>query len=368
MDFAYLFLVPVSILLLIVAAKIASLVREIAPFAYPNARIMAKQGRIISESTFEELSEARSLEDIVNLLKETEYIDYLSRYVGEDYNVLDIERAFNNHLANVYEQVYSFSPDSVKPIFEILLKRWDIENIIRTLRCIYANKDPNEYLINIGTFSEAQLDQLAKSSSTEEVAMSISSEFEHILNNVQNEDLIVIENELLRYYYESLWHRLENSRDKNMLLFKEYFGMQIDIINVMAAMRLNTMEEVDSIADNFLPVTYMVSTEDLKSIVSSEEISMVLNMLSNTPYFNIFESMFTEYEKAKDISVFERALRDMLINKGKEISILNPLGIGPAIGYLTQKLSEVQRLKTVAIGIYEGIEPDKIKRYVGVIQ
>ncbi|HOP09535.1 MAG TPA: V-type ATPase subunit, partial [Candidatus Methanofastidiosa archaeon] len=143
----YLLMIPIGLVLLIIMTKTAGIVRQISPFAYPNARIMAKQGKIISNGTFGELAESRSLEEIVNMLKETEYVDYLNKFVGEGYKVTDIERALNNHLAAVYDEVYHITPDSVNPIFEVLLKRWDIENIIRTLRCLDAKKDPNDYLI-----------------------------------------------------------------------------------------------------------------------------------------------------------------------------------------------------------------------------
>ena len=73
-----------------------------------------------------------------------------------------------------------------------------------------------------------------------------------------------------------------------------------------------------------------------------------------------------EYEKNHNLSVFERSLRNMAVNKGKEVAILNSLGIGPAIGYLAQKQQEVQRLRVILIGIYEGIDSEKIKNIAGV--
>lgn len=254
----------------------------------------------------------------------------------------------------------------MNPIFEVLLKRWDIENIIRTLRCLDAKKDPNDYLINIGTFTSSQREQLAKSKSIDEVVMSITPELEHVLNNVQDEELVVIENELLSYYYETLWHFLENSRDANHLLLKEYYGMIIDTTNILAALRVNVMEEMGDIPDNFLPVTYSVPLEDLKSIASSEEMGVVISILGKTKYASLFEENMTEFEKGKNLAIIEQAMQDMIVQKGKDISILNPLGIGPIIGFLAQKQSEVRKLKAIIIGIYEGIEPDKIKRYIGV--
>ena len=366
MNLTYLFMLPIGIIAVIITARIAGLVHEIAPFAYPNARIMAKTGRLLKNEQYGELSESRSLDDIATLLKETEYVDYISAYVGERCTIIDIERAFNNHLADVYNQVYAISPPSVKPVFEVLLKRWDIENIIRTLRCLYAGKDPKDYLIATGTFSASAREQLAKSQTVEEVAMSVTAEFEHILNNVQDQELVVIESTLLQYYYESLWQYLDNAMDRNALLLKDYFGMQIDTINIVAALRLNIMEERDDAESKFLDVTYHVSAEDLKSIVTAEDISIAHNILSRTPYAPVLEAHMAALEQDKDVAVVERALNAMIILKGREVAMLNPLGIGPSIGYLAQKQDEVRRLKTIAIGAFGGISPDKIKQYVGV--
>jgi V/A-type H+-transporting ATPase subunit C len=362
----YLFMVPFSILALIIAAKIASIVLDYAPFSYPNARIMAKQGKLLTTSKYEELAEAHSLDEIVSMLKETDYTDYLSEYVGEDYTISKIERALNHHLASVYDQIHAISPNKVKPVFEVLLKRWDIENIIRTLRCIKANKDPRDYLIKIGTFTDAQREQLAKAQTMEEVAMSVTSEFEHLLGSMQDEEPVKIENELLFDYYRSLWDYLENARDKNLRLLKAYFGLQIDIINIMAALRINVMEEREEISQDFLPVTYTVSHETLKSIATADDISMVVSVLDKTPYAELFSDLVPKYEERRNISVFEQALNELLISQGREISILNPLGIGPSIGYLAQKQAEVRKLKTIIIGSYERIDPDRIKEMVGV--
>ncbi|MBN1785451.1 MAG: DUF2764 family protein, partial [Candidatus Methanofastidiosa archaeon] len=322
MNEMYLLMIPIGLVLLIIASKTAGIVRDVSPFAYPNARIMAKQGKIISKNTLGELSESKSLEEVVNILKETEYADYLNKFVGESFRVTDIERALNNHMANIYKEINTIIPDSVKPVFEVLLKRWDIENIIRTLRCLDAKKDPNDYIIGIGTFSDSQREQMAKSKSIEEVVMSITPEFEDVLNNVQGEELVVIENTLLSYYYRSLWRFLENSRDNNILLLKEYYGMIIDTTNILAALRLNSMEETGDIPRNFLPVTYSVPLEDLKSIASSEEVGIIISILAKTRYAGIFEEHMTEYEKTKNLAIFEQSLQDMVVSKGKDISIL----------------------------------------------
>jgi len=366
MNTFFLLMIPIGIIAIIIAARIASLIHSIAPFSYPNARIMAKTGKLIPAAKFEELSEAPTVGDVINQLKETEYEPYISQYVGEEYTVSDVERALNTHLADVYTQINDISPSSVKPVFEVLLKRWDIENIIRTLRCIYAKKDPLEYMINIGTFSDSQREQLAKSVTVDEVTMSLTPEFENILNNVQDQDLVVIENELLRYYYQSLWTFLDSSQDPNVRLLREYFGMDIDAKNILAALRMNDLVETESVSDHLLPVTYHVSFEDLKSMVSAEEMNIVLSVLSKTPYSGIFEEHMSEYEKDKNLAVFERALNAMIVSKGREVATLNSLGIGPSIGYLAQKQQEVQRLRMILIGIYEGIAPDRIKRIAGV--
>lgn len=366
MNTFYLLMIPIGIVVIIIAARIASLISSIAPFSYPNARIMAKTGKLLTAAKFEELSESSSIDDVINQLKETEYEDYISKYVGGDYTISDVERALNNHLADIYTQINDISPASVKPVFEVLLKRWDIENIIRTLRCIYAHKDPKDYILNIGTFSNAQREHLAKSVTVDEVTLSVSKEFEHILNNVQDQDFVVIENTLLGYYYESLWKFLDSSRDSNILLLREYFGMDIDITNILAALRMNAFVEIENVSSHLLPVTYHVSFEDLKSMASAEEMNIVLNILSKTPYSKIFEENMAEYEKNHNLSVFERSLRNMAVNKGKEVAILNSLGIGPAIGYLAQKQQEVQRLRVILIGIYEGIDSEKIKNIAGV--
>lgn len=88
---------------------------DLFPFAYPNARVRARIGRLINEKQFSEILETENLEEFMNYLRGLpDYAKYVDRF--------PVEKALESQLAETYETVSKIAPASIREPFRVNLK------------------------------------------------------------------------------------------------------------------------------------------------------------------------------------------------------------------------------------------------------
>ena len=72
-----LIVIATVIIVLIVIIWITKMVIDLAPYAYVNARIRSKEAKLLDDAKLNELIECGSLEELVGLLEDTDYGQYV---------------------------------------------------------------------------------------------------------------------------------------------------------------------------------------------------------------------------------------------------------------------------------------------------
>jgi V/A-type H+-transporting ATPase subunit C len=70
--------------------------------------------------------------------------------------------------------------------------------------------------------------------------------------------------------------------------------------------------------------------------------------LEGTKYAEALTEVIPVYNETGSVAVFEKALDVYASNYAKSLSIKKPVGVGPIIGYLSQKENEIKNLKIIA--------------------
>ena len=128
------------------------------PYLYLNARIMAKEAKLVGPDKLEELISAPSVIEIVSALEETEYGEYLSDLAAE--SVEAVEDALLLQNAEIDEEIFKIIPKKVSDLFLFLKKKWDIHNLKVIFRGIdggLSGEEINTRLIPAGEFDEITL-------------------------------------------------------------------------------------------------------------------------------------------------------------------------------------------------------------------
>ncbi|MEJ8542949.1 V-type ATP synthase subunit C [Methanothermobacter wolfeii] len=323
---------------------------DLFPFAYPNARVRARIGRLINEKQFSEILETENLEEFMNYLRGLpDYAKYVDRF--------PVEKALESQLAETYETVSKIAPASIREPFRVNLKKWDIRNIKSLITAKDAGLGAEETLNLLVPFGEIYetLEALTDSETVQDVVAGLEgTEYAQVLEDALSEYgetgmVLPLEAALDRYYLENMMRAVGSPSDDNTKLLHTYFGTQVDISNIKIILRAKADGlSYDDISPYMIQEGYQLREWKLKDLMEAEDVSGVISGLEGTDYGPMLSEALSEYSATGSISVFERVLEENLNRMARNFALKKPFGVGPMIGFLSRKEVEVRNLKVIA--------------------
>ena len=348
------FLVFCILAVLIVGAVVVIItsrpILDIYPYLNPSARVRARKGRLFDEKQISELVETNDVEEVENYLKGIpEYADVLDEYPLD--KALDVERA------NTYDFVARVAPKDIKDPFVIMSKKADIDNIKSLLTAKEVGLGPDEtreLLIPCGSLYD-ELESLVDVDNVTDVVTSLdNTEYAAVLEDAlpqyENTNMILpLESALDKYYLGKLLRSSDVPSDENKQILYSYVGTQVDVANLKLIIRAKQDNlDYDAISPYILEEGYQLRDWKLKDLMESPDITNVVSGLEGTKYSEALTDAIPVYNETGSIAVFEKALDVYSSEYSKSLASKKPLGIGPIIGYLNQKDSEIKNLKIIA--------------------
>ena len=348
------FLAFCVIVLLVVGAVVVIItsrpILDIYPYLNPSARVRARKGRLFDEKQISEIVETNNVEEVENYLKGVpDYADVLDEYPLD--KALDVERA------NTYDFIARLAPKEVKDPFVIMSKKSDIDNIksLLTAKEVGLNGDETrELLIPCGSLY-AQLESLADSENVSDIVTSLdgteyATALEDALPQYESTNMILpLESALDKYYLGKLLRSSDVPADENRQIMYSYVGTQVDVANLKLIIRAKQDGlDYDAVAPYILEEGYQLREWKLKDLMESPDVTNVVSGLEGTKYAEALTDAMPVYNETGSVAVFEKALDVYASNYAKSLSSKKPLGVGPIIGYLSQKEAEIKNLKIIA--------------------
>ena len=348
------FLAFCVIVLLVVGAVVVIItsrpILDIYPYLNPSARVRARKGRLFDEKQISEIVETNNVEEVENYLKGVpDYADVLDEYPLD--KALDVERA------NTYDFIARLAPKEVKDPFVIMSKKSDIDNIksLLTAKEVGLNGDETrELLIPCGSLY-AQLESLADSENVSDIVTSLdgteyATALEDALPQYESTNMILpLESALDKYYLGKLLRSSDVPADENRQIMYSYVGTQVDVANLKLIIRAKQDGlDYDAVAPYILEEGYQLREWKLKDLMESPDVTNVVSGLEGTKYAEALTDAMPVYNETGSVAVFEKALDVYASNYAKSLSSKKPLGVGPIIGYLSQKENEIKNLKIIA--------------------
>jgi V/A-type H+-transporting ATPase subunit C len=280
----------------------------------------------------------------------------------------DLEKALNQHTAEIYGKVTRTVPGEMKDVIKDLLKIYDAKNIKMVFRSI-QNGTPiekrAELIHQIGTLKEHVLKTLVESKTIEEATSELeTTEYGKIVSAAmpkvqEQKNLIPLEMAIDKYVYEKAHKKIAISKDKNMVAVTIMFGTKIDILNLKTMLRLRSSGgKIDNI-DNFLiDASYGFTQEKLKAIAKAETVDEILSQLEGTPYSDVLSEVSTSFKETGSLYQIEKAIDEYYEKTVKQLSIKYGLGIGPALNMITGKERDAKKIRIAANFSTNKIDPE----------
>ena len=323
---------------------------DVYPYLHPNARVRARKGRLFDEKQISELVEANNVEEITNYLRGSpDYAEYLDNYT--------LEKALDIQLGETYDLVSRMAPKEIQSSFKVMSKKSDISNIKSLLTAKEAGlsqEATEELLVPTGSLYE-DLQRLSDVDTVTDVVAGLDgTEYAPILEEVLPEYektgmVLPLESALDKYYLDKLLASSETPSDENKQILYSYVGNQVDVANIKLILRAKVDGlDYDAISPYMIDSGYQLREWKLKDLMEAEDVTGVISSLEGTKYSDVLTDVLPEYNETGSVALFEQALDKFLVDSAKSYSMKKPLGIGPIIGFLSQKEVEVKNLKVIA--------------------
>ncbi len=323
---------------------------DIYPYLNPSARVRARTGRLLDDKQVSELIETNNVEEVENYLRGIpDYADVLDEYPLD--KALDIERA------NTYDFIARVAPKDVKDPFVMMSKKTDIDNIKSLLTAKEVGLSPDEtkeLLIPRGSLYD-DLASLVDSDNVTDIVTSLdSTEYSTVLEDAlpeyeEKHMTLPLEAALDKYYLGNLLRSSDVPSDENKQILYSYVGTQVDVDNLKLILRAKEDGlTYDDISHYILADGYQLREWKLKDLMDSPDVTNVVSGLEGTKYASALTDAMPVYNETGSVAVFEKALDKYSSDYSKSLAIKKPLGIGPIIGYLSQKENEIKNLKIIA--------------------
>ena len=323
---------------------------DIYPYLNPSARVRARTGRLFDEKQISELVETNDVEEVENYLRGSpDYANVLDEYPLD--KALDVERA------NTYDFIARVAPKDVKDPFVIMAKKTDIDNIKSLLTAKEVGLTPDEtkeLLIPRGSLYN-ELASLVDADGVTDIVTSLDgTEYATVLEDAlpeyeEKHMTLPLEAALDKYYLSNLLRSSDVPSDENKQILYSYVGTQVDVDNLKLILRAKEDGlTYDDISRYILADGYQLREWKLKDLMDSPDVTNVISGLEGTKYASALTDAMPAYNETGSVAVFEKALDAYSSQYSKSLAIKKPLGIGPIIGYLSQKENEIKNLKIIA--------------------
>lgn len=323
---------------------------DIYPYLNPSARVRARKGRLFTEKQISELVDANDVDEVENYLQGVpDYAETLDNY--------PLDKALDVQAAETYDFIAGLAPKEVKAPFVIMSRKTDVDNIksLLTAKEVGLNSEETMELLIPGGALYDDLTNLVDAESVTDIVTGLdgteyATALEDALPAYESSNMILpLESALDKYYLRKLLKSTDVPADENRQIVYSFVGTKVDIANLKLIIRAKQDGlTYDTISPYMLDEGYQLREWKLKDLMESPDVTNVISGLEGTKYAEALADAIGEYNEKGNVAVFERALDVYLVKHAKSLASKKPLGVGPIIGYVSQKETEIKNLKIIA--------------------
>lgn len=346
-------------------------------FEYGNTRLRARKSQLFTREEIRALAELKGMEALINALLKTRYQQRLEVELARLQGLRAVIQALKRDLVEEADALKRFYKGNAVEMLEIVLKSYDVDNIISILRGHSSSLNADEIeagLLPLGFIEPALLDALARAGDVRiaidmMATMQLPGAKSLVKLRVEKPGVGLTEMELAlkRWYHQRARTFLENGSRSPSL--RKMIDLDADLANLLTVLRfahasVGRREPSEGFGKDELRAMFLEGgrlTEDvLMAAGEKESVEEAVRELSGTTYGEALTSGLDLYHQSRRLSVLERVLAYLRLNEMKKLILNDPLGIGVVLGYLALKINEVSNLRWIAWGNHLDLGAEKV--------
>lgn len=331
---------------------------------YLAARLRAMRAQLLSRRDYERILALPDLPSIAADLRESPYGHHIESTGGEVQEAARIEEALRRNVSHTLARLLAFSTGDCAEAVRLVLGRWEVQAVKTVLRGIVAGASLAEILSSLvptGLHDEAALEEMCRQADPRALAELMATWREPwgrpllraLPSYHEPRDLAVLESALDRCWVEMAEQRLREIRPSPAAADAEdalslFVSLTVDTANLMTALK----EVEDRIVPAnrrrlLLPGGRIFDENTLERIRLSPTLAEALQEAGRSLFRRPLAALPAPAAGVSFLAVVERRLDGVLLRASRGIARVDPLGWGPLVSFLLDKLREVRNLRMI---------------------
>lgn len=330
-------------------------------YGFLNARVRGMSSALLTPQFYDQVLAVEGTEALVDALLNSNYGPSLREAISSGVSLEAVELGLRRSLHHTFTKVLASASDPARRLLQVQLRYWDVLNILTLCRGLVKRSTPEALvagLFPVGELDEPRLLELAGNSDLVTLADTLCTwgfPFAFVLReSLQHQSgsaaLMAIEAALARAYFAWAWSEVAGS-DENEKLLRTHLQCQIDLVNLMAALRYVRHKAKD---EHVEPTPWLpqggLSEAWLEKLLHCLDLDQALEMIAGSYFAPAVERGVLAFGEHRRLGLMERLLESVVLTRGCHLFRMDPLGIGVAAGFLWRVFNEFLNLRILLRG------------------
>lgn len=334
-----------------------------------STKALAMRARKIKDSDYLELIKANDLKEVFLYLRDyTYYGDFLRKMDPENLHRTEIEAHLNDLKVRETEKLMHYLSGEEKSFFQVLLVRMEVESLRILIRGIARNDDLEslkELMVYSEKYTKVPFGRLFRARDWDEFKkMLVDTDYYRILEIYKDikgaQDLVMVEKNLDRYYYDLLKNRLIKLDKKSNRDLIDLERRNFDLLNLIWIYRgkkFYSLSREELIAYS-LRGGLELNEKRLLNLVKAKNLVEIKEQLTNSAYAFLFNH-------TKTIDLFmERRRERYLYYQYLDLFGKSDSGLGRVFGYVRLLDFEIEDITSIIESKRYRMGPEETKKYL----
>lgn len=344
---------------------------SITEFAAISTKIKALYKKMLSKEQYNKLLNTKNFVDAINYLKtDTYYSEALSDYNSETLTRSELERALKKHYINDVCRLKHYIIGGYRKLFNVLLLRFQVENIKTILRGKYVNKDKSEisnFIITNCCANDIDYRDLINANDFDEVIEKLKGTIYYeylvpLIGNIKSNGLFKVETALDLCYFSFVKNYAKKLDVENRTVVQTFNNSYADLLNIQRIFRGKKYYNLspEELFNYSIYDGHKISKDLLKTLCYSRDLDEFFNLLRNTPYSKLFEE-----NQDKDY-LMEVEMLDYLKKLCLNYKSRNSMNLSGVIAYVELSLIEMRNIVSIIESKKYNQTPSEIMQYINI--
>ncbi len=345
--------------------------RQLATYAFTNAKVRAMLSYLIDPSTFASLLDSKNIYELIDILKKTRYGDIFASVNPDSLNLFSLERKLLLNDISIYGKVHdSLSGKREREFVSILTQRYEIEDLKVVLRLWYS-KEPvrcEDYVLGQKIKYDIDYEKIASAEMIEEIIVLLDkTDYKEPLLLARDKfkstkSLFFLEASLDIDYYKRLTACIDTFSAADKKAASKILAVEVDSENIqwLIKMRKYYGLALSDMLEWIMPGGSMKADSTLLNLYASDGIAKVIESVALGPYLPIKDLA------EENIHLIENFLHEILLKEVKRALGGNPFTIGTVFGYLILKRRETKNIISLLYAKAYGVKKEDLPRLINI--